>query len=314
MEDPSLIFIDEKDPNSWEIVPFEDLRSTTAPPSKTGFSGLALKWPNLFAASWDRVFVIDLRSQAVIDQIDCKSFSDLHSITLDEAGRLWISNTNLDGIYVADGQTVCPVWHAWEERRLGRKLRIDQRDYRILTKDVLPYHRFHVNAVCPFESVLVCSFLGVVREPGFARRVIRRFGLGRNEDLDPVGGYFIIDRADRKLISTVKLDGIHDVKPYGKSSVLSTQYFTNTVIQFDIKSSAITRTKLRIPESLHRQYLTRGILSDRNSILVGHTQRRGWTETSPSALLRRYDMSGNWLEWEATVPDVVGIYDFVRTP
>jgi len=283
------------------------------PRSKVGFSGIAmLDGRRAAIALWDRIVLIDVDSQAVLEEYTDRRFSDLHSIHAEGGSRLWISNTNLDGVYTIDDTGVQAVWHAWECAALGETKAYVDRDYRTMVKEDIPYHTFHVNSVFADDTHIVCSFLGQRRRPGRLESLWRRAFPERRWGPIFAGGYLVLDRSTRALCKVVRCEGLHDSKRFKDGSIWSTQYFGRSLVRLDLSSLEIRTLRLDATPPTRGGYLTRGLIEVDDGFWIGHTVQRGWTDPNAAARLRKYSRAGRWTGEEIVLAGYVGVYDIVE--
>lgn len=283
------------------------------PESKTGSCGIAqLSNRTLAIALWDRVIVVEPDSGRLLREYSDQRFSDLHSIHADEKDTIWVSNTNLDGVYTITDARVESVWHAWETDCFGPRLDYVPDDYRKKVKEDIPYHRLHLNSVLPTDDHIICSFLGERRRPGrvegFIRRRIPAMRFGRTFR----GGYVVLERSTNRIRSVIHAEGLHDTKPLRDGGIWSTQYFGAALLRLDPGSLSTRSLRLQVPNPHRGGYLTRGLLETGDGLWVGHTVPRGWTDPDVCACLRRYDFDGRWTGSEIRLPGYVGVYDILR--
>jgi hypothetical protein len=67
-----------------------------------------------------------------------------------------------------------------------------------------------------------------------------------------------------------------------------------------------------MPNKMYKKFLTRGGTSVGNdTILVGHTLKRGWSDKYSFSVIRKYNSKGKSLNDSITLQGVVGIYDII---
>src|SRR5688572_24962180 len=187
--------------------------------SKRGFLGLGWHRGLLYAATWDRICIIDPEIGKLCDTITNRRFSDLHSLHVDKSGVLWVTSTNLDGIYTIRDGGVEPYWHAWEADESPDIALDDHEDYRKHTKSDDPFHKFHVNAVHATDSVVLATFLGRPPEVTSFQAAIAKFGVRTWKHR--AGGMFVLDKPTRRVLKTVPMEGLHDLIPGGDGFLYS---------------------------------------------------------------------------------------------
>jgi hypothetical protein len=307
VENPTLLIIDLSNKKIIEEIPFPLLDMSFVPSPKRGFAGLYLKDQYLYAATWDRVCVINKNSMKIEAVYTDSRFSDLHGLKIDDKGDIWVTNTNLDGVFCISNGTIEPVWYSWERDKLRPKLEWVEEDYRQKVKQSSPYHYFHINDCVRVKNYLILSHLGYSRKQSIFRRLKQNLGLERR--FYKIGGYFILDYSSKRLIKRIRTEGLHDSYLLD-GNILSTEYFGNRILQLDYNTFRVRSIPLEIAPHYESGYLTRGILQYNDSYWVGHTVHNGWTKRIP-AKLRNYSLAGKWLEQEIELPNYVGAYSLV---
>jgi hypothetical protein len=281
------------------------------PDSKLGTTGLLCHNRNVYVATWDRIYVLNKDTLETTDVINDPRFSDIHGLYADADGTIWVANTNLDGLYTINNGEVKSFWHAWEEERTDLKVS-NNIDYRLMTKERSPYHRYHVNGVFVTRKHVIATFLGNRYKLSYVSRLLRRLRLGRPKYFME-GGIFLIDRETRRTLKKYKAEGLHDAHFQSTGLLYFTEYFGASVLVFNIHELKVKhRIGLNLPDAVNTQYLTRGIYVHEDTMLVGHSVRRGWEISNPSAMIRRYSQDGIWDGLEIKLPGYVGIYNMIE--
>lgn len=306
---PCIIVVDLDKQSIVDVLEFPQVNLSHIPETKRGFSGLAMHQGLLYAATWDRICVIEPNTGDIVDTITDKRFSDLHSLHIEDDGTLWITSTNIDGIYKFTNGTVSPYWHAWQEDLLKGRLSLDNIDYRQLTKAEIPVYNYHLNSVFANEQYVMATYLGagLYSQSWFTRLLIK---MKLSAKLKRFGGIFILDRRNGKLISRIQTEGLHDLQHDRNGLLYSTEYFRNTLTVLDINDFSIKNIKLDIPPYTEG-YLTRGVHVLENSIWAGHTTHRNSINTGSNAALRNYNFSGQWTGKEIQLEGYSGVYTLV---
>jgi hypothetical protein len=307
VDHPTLLVIDLNDKKIIEQIPFPQLDMSFVPNPKRGFAGLHLKEQYLYAATWDRVCVIDTSSMKIEDVYTDTRFSDLHGLKLDDKGDIWVTSTNLDGVFSISNGLVAPAWYSWETDKLRPQLDWVEADYRQMVKQESPYHHFHINDCTRVENYLILSYLGYHVKHSMFKRVKQALGL--EQRVYKSGGYFILDSSSKQLIKRIPTEGLHDSYLLD-GKILSTEYFGNRLVELDYRNLRVNSIPLEIAPYYESGYLSRGILRCDDTYWIGHTVQNGWTKTIP-AKLRNYSVSGAWLEQEIELPNYVGAYSLV---
>lgn len=307
---PVILEVDPLAARVVKVNEFEEYYSEKIPISKRGFCGLQLHGGFLYAASWNKVFVIDPSTMKIVHVVSDKRFSDLHDLSIDSEGKVWVVSTNVDGIFVIDGDTVTPVWHTWSHEKGQMKLSTSF-DYGGITKEESHFHRLHLNSVLVVGNNIFTTFLGS-RPKQRARplRLVNR--VFRRNTFFMKGGIFVVDRVTRKIIKKIESEGLHDTVLGHNGKVLVTEYYGNAIGMIDVKTLSYQRLQLELPPYRESGYLTRGVLEGNEHYWVGHTTHRDWMARGNEAKLRSYTKDGRWTGIEIPLPGYTGAYSIVK--
>lgn len=309
---PTLVEIDLESQKVVSTKEYTDIECSGVPASKVGFSGLAHYKDYLVAAAWDKVCLINPRLNTVEEIITDNYFSDLHGLCVDNDGIIWVTSTNVDGLYTIQNGKVEAFWHTWGNDELRCKQEWVDKDFRKATKEESPFHHYHLNDVFTTERYIFLSFLGKRKSLSRLHKLLVKFRI-RPSRVSP-GGIFVLDRYTKRLIKTIHLEGLHDSHLGRDNHIYYTEYFGNALIQLDTENLSIKRIPLEIESYKIGGYLSRGVLQTENGFWVGHTMFRGWHQEQPFARIRNYSSSGEWHQAEIKLSNLVGIYSIVRHP
>lgn len=314
MESPSLLELDLEQQKIVAVHPMPMPHLEHIPPTKIGLAGIHHHKGTLYTATWDRIFAFDLATNQVRNVITDRHFTDLHGLFVDEKDLLWVTSTNLDGVYtVADERDVKPFWHAWKALNKTDNLALEEKDYRSLTKTESGFHRYHLNSVIATERHVFVSFLGTFADhTPWEKRLIK---LKLQQQLQRDGGIFVLDRKTAQLQKTFRTEGLHDPAIGNDGFLYYSEYFGDGLLRLDTQRLKVTRIRLEAPSWQEWGYLTRGVLADGDFLWVGYTQHRKWSkegwDKNSVAYLRKYDKSGKWQGTQIELPGFVGIYAIV---
>lgn len=309
---PTLVEIDLESQKILRTLEFTEIECGGVPDSKVGFSGLAHYKDYLIAAAWDKVCFINSQLNIVEEVVTHNYFTDLHGLYVDNDGVIWVTSTNVDGLYTIQNGKVEPVWHTWGKDELGCKREWIDKDFRKVIKEDSPFHHYHVNDVFTTERYIFLSFLGKRKSLSRLHKLLVKLHV-RPFRVSP-GGIFVLDRYTKKLIRTLHLEGLHDSHLGLDHHIYYTEYFGNALIQLNTDTLTIKRIPLEIESYKTGGYLSRGVLQTENGFWVGHTMFRGWHQEQPFARIRNYSANGEWLQSEIRLPNLVGIYAIVKHP
>ena len=307
---PVLVKIDLEKQLVLETIRFPELKLDYVPESKRGFSGLQVNDNVLYAATWDRICIIDLNTHRVIETITDTKFSDLHSLHVCHEGKIWVTSTNLDGVYCIDSGNVYPYWHAWQRNLGGGGVTPEDKDYRYLMKEDIPYHQCHVNSVHVDMTHLYATYLGPSLYP---REMLPRLAtkLRLKARYKRYGGIFIVQRKTSKRVAHIRTEGLHDLHEYKNRFLISTEYFGNAVRIVDKQDFSSKRIPLETSEANRGMDLTRGVHVVEDEIWVGTTIHRARMASDIGASIKSFDFEGKWTGKEIKLPGHPGVYDFV---
>lgn len=313
VEAPTLVEVDLEQREIVQEVTLDIPLLDHVPATKRGLAGAVTVGNQLYVTTWDQVSVIDLDTMQAIRSYTDKAFSDLHALHVEADGTIWVTSTNIDGVYVIhpDGR-IEPYWHAWQEAELGEVLQWQDADYRLLDKKGSIYHRLHINSVFADEKHVFISYLGKSAKLNRFQKMWS--DILKSTSIKPHlknGGLIVLDRATKQIIKHFKTGGIHDTTLGDDGYLYSTEYFGNAILRFDRKNLNKKRIPLAIPSYHESGYLLRGILPLGDHFWAGHTVHRGWKQENSVGLLRRYDHSGQWHGEEIQLPNFVGVFSIV---
>lgn len=308
VDQDTLLILDLESETIARQVEIPGLTPDSVPRGKRGISGLRGYGGKLYVATWDRISVLDGEFRVLRTYTD-RRFSDLHGIHVDDES-LWVTSTNIDGVYRISDHEVHPFWHAWESRSMGPTASLQaDRDYRGLEKRDTGLHRWHVNGVLVTAEYVFVTFLGGPTRASRLRHALDRRGILRRKRRD--GGLVVLDRHTKKVRHRMRLEGLHDAVRGGPDLMLCTQYYGATLTRVRTDSLDVDHIPLRPEIESDCQYLTRGVMPVEDGYWVGHAVHGGWELETPIARVRKYSREGKWTGAEVRLPGFVGPYDII---
>jgi len=118
----------------------------------------------------------------------------------------------------------------------------------------------------------------------------------------------------RRLRKKYSFEGIHDTYLLDGNTVVSTEYFGNTIILMNLKDFTVERVKLEVDPKIDAGYLARGIFFDGEHYWVGRTPDRGWLMKNPISQIQKFSERGEKIGDPIILDGYYGVFSILAYP
>ncbi len=302
---PTLIIIDSIKKTVIKTICLDAKIPSWVPDTKRGLTGLTQHKGLLYAATWDRVYIIDTKDHHIVGEITSPLFSDLHSVRVIDEEELWVASTNLDSLLKVKNGEVVERWSAWERPEINKPLKWIEQDFRDKTKHKGPYHYWHINDFFVFRDEIYATYLG--RIPTIQTWLKKLRGIGKYLSAHKIGGLFHINRETGYTERVARLHGLHDFIVRNEYTY-HLEFETNRLVKHDMADGKVTRIKLPRQVGLFARGLY--IVSD-DEILVGYSVNRDYYSKTPSGNVSSIGLNPMRVNWSIDIIGYSGIYSII---